>query len=198
MHLALAGLLGAQALLAVQMSPADKYAMNLEQTFKSRGYDVDAVVLDKALTLTSDMFRNAVVRESEARELYNERKALCALDIWYVRVGYSKGILSGDVMKSMSLGCPAEKASRVQQMKGEREAFAESLDKDTRPKIRVRAVGTTLVFEGLAFGIPAYRSFFYRNVLSAPGSHENYCRLGIDSLQLKSKSVTKSYRVVCR
>src|SRR5437867_6349874 len=111
-----------------QLSPADRFALNLERKFKENGYDIDASVgIDKSLVLTSDIFKDASARETEASELWKDRNTLCGLDIWYVKVGYSKGIFSSDVMKTLSLGCPAEKAARPQEMSAEREKAATTL-----------------------------------------------------------------------
>ena len=88
-----------------QLSAADKSALNLERTFKNNGYDIDARVdIDKSLVFTSTFSKKPPLRETEASELWKERSTLCGLDIWYVKVGYSKGMFSSDVTKTLSIG----------------------------------------------------------------------------------------------
>lgn len=82
------GLLSCYGALAQQpMSAADKFAQNLQRSFKDQGYDIDVIAFkdDKTLRLTSDLFKDAETREDQARDLWKNRKALCAMDIWFRR-----------------------------------------------------------------------------------------------------------------
>jgi hypothetical protein len=95
-------------------SPAERLASAMEQDFRNNGYDVDVRVSspDKAIELTSDLFKDPEWRELEVSKLLEDRKVLCGLGIRYAKVGYSKGTFSSDVMKTISLKCPAEKTAR--------------------------------------------------------------------------------------
>ncbi len=193
-----ASLMCSTAVAEQQMSPAEKFAWNLQQSFKSEGYDIDVVALKdhRILRLTSDLFKDAATREDQARDLWKNRKALCGFDIWYVEVGYSKGMFSSDVTKKMSLGCPAAKAARIQETKGEREKYAASLD---TAEIHSNVSGTTLVFESGAFADPKNRSAFVQMMLGDPAVVRNLCQREFSQLQLKNKKQTvKTASVVCK
>src|ERR1700680_3438532 len=109
-----------------QMSPADKFALSLQRTYQQQGYDID-VAYDESkhqLTLKSDLLTDATLREALVRALHGERQTLCGIGIWYLKVGYSKGWFSSDVMKSASMGCPAARAARIQATQTAREELA--------------------------------------------------------------------------
>lgn len=195
---AVASLMCPTAVAQQQMSPAEKFAWNLQHTFKSQGYDIDVVALkgDRILRLTSDLFKDAATREDQAWDLWKSRKALCGFDIWYVEVGYSKGMFSSDVTKRMSLGCPAAKAARIQETKAEREKYARSLD---TAEIHSSVSGTTLVFESGAFADPKNRSAFVQMMLGDPAVVQNLCQREFSRLQLNNKKqIVKTAPVVCK
>lgn len=181
---------------ALQLSPADKFALNLEHTFKNNGYDIDARVdIDKSLVLTSDIFKDAAARETEASELWKERSTLCGLDIWYVKVGYSKGIFSSDVTKTLSLGCPAEKAARAQEMASEREKAAASLSAEG---VHASVKGTTMIFESDFFSEPAFRSQFVDKLVHSPDVMQKWCYLAVSQVQLTYKGkVVRTVPIEC-
>jgi zinc-ribbon domain len=178
------------------LSPADKFALNLENTFKNSGYDIDARVdIDKALVLTSDIFKDASARETEAAELWKERSTLCGLNIWYVKVGYAKGMFSSDVVKTLSLGCLAEKAARAQEMASEREKTAASLNSEG---IRASVKGTTMVFESDFFSEPTFRSQFVDRLVHSPDVMQKWCYLSVSQVQLTYKGkVVRTAPIAC-
>lgn len=179
-----------------ELSPADKFALNLESTFRNNGYDIDVSVdIDKSLVLISDIFKDAPARENEASELWNERSTLCGLDIWYVKVGYSKGMFSSDVAKTLSLGCPAEKVARVQEMAPEREKAAASLSEDG---VRATAKGTTMIFDSDFFSQHAFRSQFVDKMVTPPDVMQRWCYLAVSEVQLTYKGkVVRTVPVEC-
>jgi hypothetical protein len=182
--------------VASELSPADKFALNLENTFKNSGYDIDARVdIHKALVLTSDIFKDASARETEAAELWNERSTLCRLNIWYVKVGYTKGMFSSDVVKSLSLGCPAEKEARALEMASEREKTAASLNSEG---IRASVKGTTMVFESDFFSEPTFRSQFADRLVHSPDVMQKWCYLSVSQVQLTYKEkIVRTVQIAC-
>jgi hypothetical protein len=183
-----------------QSAPAEKYALGLQQAYEAEGFDVEVLYLDdeKTLTLRSDEFKDATAREAVASKLEANRKQLCSIDVWYVKVGYSKGALSRDVMKSLDLGCPAEKAARVEENRDARVKYAQNLNVD--PSIQVSASGTLLVAESDEFfSKQAYRTAFARSLLSDPTVVRNLCDLGFSQIRLRSKGQTvKTVTVPCK
>jgi hypothetical protein len=178
------------------MTPADKFALNLVRTFRNNGYDIDARIdIDKSLVLTSDFFQDASTRETEVAELWKERTTLCSMDIWYVKVGYSKGMFSGDVRKSISLGCLAEKTAYAAEMAPEREKAAASLSVDG---VRASVTGTTLSFESDYFSEATFRSQFVQRLEDNPDVRQANCRLAFAQIQLTYKGkVVRTVPVRC-
>jgi len=178
-----------------KLTPADKFALNLRHTFDDNGYDIDVFVIDRALTLKSELFKNASSRESLINQLLRDRKALCDLDIWFVKVGYSKGVLSSDVMKTVSLGCPEEKVARVQEMASERQKVAAEL---SRQGLQVTAADTTLIFESEFFSDPALRSKFVQQIVNTDDHMRKFCWLEFTKVELKYQNkVVRTIPVVC-
>ena len=179
-----------------ELSAADQFALNLERRFKENGYDIDARVgIDKSLVVTSDIFKDASAREMEASELWKERDTLCGLEIWYIKVGYSKGIFSSDVTKNLSLGCPAGKAARAQEMASEREKTAESLNGDG---IRAGVNGTAMTFDSDFFSEATFRSQFVDRMVHSPEMMQKWCYLAVDKIQLTySGKVVRTVPIKC-
>jgi hypothetical protein len=175
---------------------ADKFAMDLQRTFKNNGYDIDARIdIDKSLVVTSDIFKDASAREAEVDELGKERVTLCSLDIWYVKVGYSNGLLSSDVSKNISLGCPEEKALHEREMAPERAKAAAQISIEG---VHASVAGTTLLIESDFFSESSFRSQFMQKVLGNPEVEKANCRLGFTLVKLTYKSrVVKSIPIRC-
>ena len=172
---------------AFELTPADKFALQLQHTFEANGYDITIFVIDRALTAKSDLFKNAYSRESEANELAHDPKALCDLDIWYVKVGYSKGMFSGDIMKTINVGCPAEKIARIQEMAPEREKAASDLSVEG---MHATTMNTTLIFESDFFSDPALRSKFIRSVVKNGDHMRRLCNLEFTKVELRFQGRT--------
>ncbi len=180
-----------------QLTPADKFALSLQRTFKNNGYDIDARVgIDKSLIVTSDLFKDASSRETEANELWKDRNTLCGIDIWHVEVGYSKGVFSGDVTKNVSLGCPAEKAALIKEMAPERQKAAVALSVNG---IHATVNGVILVLESDFFSDPQMRSQFVQKVIALPDIMQKNCGLEFSEVQLTYKGkVKRTVPVVCK
>lgn len=201
----IAGLLAYPVAFAQQpMSAADKFAQNLQRSFKNQGYDIDVIAFksDKTLRLTSDLFKNAETREDQARDLWRNRKALCAMDIWFVEVGYHKGTFSDDVAKKMSLGCPAQKAAHLQGTKPGRESFVSDLNSgfaSNSLSVHASAVGSTLLLEGDLFSDLAVTSLFVKRMLSDSETMRKLCLIDFARIEVKNKKrVMKVAPIVCK
>lgn len=179
-----------------QLSPADKFALNLQRNYQQNGYDIDVTYYksENELRLKSDMFQDAGVRESLVGALYKDRQTLCGLGIWYLKVGYGKGLFSSDVMKSASLGCPAAKAARIEETKTAREELATGLNSPDLG-VRVRADGTTLVCESAFFDDPSNRSKFAGMLLS---DKQKLCDREFAQIQLKGNKQTRTVPISCK
>lgn len=189
-------LIGVQIAFAQQMSPAEKFALNLQRNYKQNGYDIDVTYYKSGneLRLKSDLLQNAELRESLVSTLYKDRQTLCGLSIWYLKVGYSKGWFSSDVMKHASLGCPAAKAARIEQTKAAREELARGLNSPD-VGVRVRVDGTTLVCESDFFDDPVNRSKFTQMLLA---DRQKLCDREFAQIQLKGKKQARTVPIACR
>lgn len=165
-----------------RFTPAETFAMQLDRYYKQNGYDIDASVdADKALVLRSDRFKDDSAREAEAADFWNERAKLCKLEIWYLKVGYSKGVLSGDVMKTVSLGCVAQKAAYAKEMAPEREKAAAALSTDD---MHASVSGTTLIFDSDRFADPNYGLRFMQMMQADQLANEANCKLAFTEIRL--------------
>jgi hypothetical protein len=185
------------------MSPAEKLALAMEQDFKKNGYDVEvrASSEEKAIILTSDLFKDPEWREAEVTKLTEDRKVFCGLGIWYAKVGYSKGIFSSDIMKTVSLRCPAEKAAHAEELAAQRRQFAGKLAPDLRSlNVHSSVAGTgatTLILECDDWTV-AQAPAFGRALLQSPAFHD-LCRLGFAQVQLRNnKLLLKTIPLTCR
>ena len=154
------------------------------------------------LILTSDSFQNSATRDSATEALVKDPKTLCNLGIWYIKAGYSKGLFSSDVMKTVSLGCAAEKAARIEETKPLREEIAQATnDPDGGGRVHARIEGTTLVIEsGYFFDDPQNGMTFAKAMVQKIlGNSQKLCRAAISQLQMKgSKKVVKTVPVTCK
>ena len=132
-------------------SKAEQYASIIQQHLTDGGFDVNVLYLDheKTLMLLSDEFKDAEAREAVASKLREDRKLLCSIEIWYAKIGYSKGVFSGDVTKNISFGCPAAEVARIKDNEQGRIKYAASLN--SAPGVHVSAKGTVLVAESDEF-----------------------------------------------
>jgi hypothetical protein len=181
---------------------ADEFALNLQRKFERNGYDVAVRANHQhELILAGDPFQDPMTRDSAAGELAKDPKTLCNLGIWYIKVGYSKSMLSGDVMKSVSIGCSAAKAEELTETEPLREEITRAAnDPDGSGRIHVHAHGTTLVVESAYFfddpqnGV-TYATAFAQNLLA---NSQKLCAAAISQLQMKgSKKVIKTVPVAC-
>lgn len=127
---------------AEEFSAGEKFAMNLERKYQQHGLDIGVRYSNPTheLRLSSDEFRDVEARSAVVGALQKDRKTLCNLGIWYIKVGYSKGWLSSDVASSTSLGCPAA----VAQSQALRNEFAAKMGGGQVGSMS--AEGTTLIW----------------------------------------------------
>jgi hypothetical protein len=178
-----------------RMTPAEKFAIDLERRYQQSGYDIDVSIVDHELRLKSDLLQDAALRESLVSALAKDSQTLCGLEIWYLKVGYSKGWFSSDVMKSASLGCPAAKAARLKEMKASRDELAAQLN-SPEEGIKIHAEGTILVCESNFFGEAENRTNFVQMML---GNHQKLCDIEFSAIQLiKGGKVVKTAPIQCR
>jgi hypothetical protein len=167
----------------------------LERKYQQNGYDIDVSVVEHELRLKSDLLQDAAVRESLVSALRKDSHTLCGLEIWYLKVGYSKGWFSSDVMKSASLGCPAAKAARIQETKVSRDELAAQLN-SPEEGMKIRADGTILVCESEFFGESENRTRFVQMIL---GNRQKLCDREFSAIQLvKGGKVIRTVPVQCR
>jgi|HubBroStandDraft_1064217.scaffolds.fasta_scaffold92854_2 hypothetical protein len=199
----LAWLLVGCAAVAQQIKSADELALNLQRNFEQNGYDVSVRANHQhELILTSDSFQDSMTRDSAAGALTKDPKTLCNLGIWYIKVGYSKGTFSGDVMKTMSLGCPAANAARLEETKPLREEIARAAnDPDGSGRVHAHADGATLVVESSYFFDDPQNGVTFAKAMAQKllEDSQKLCAAAIGQLQMKgSKKVIKTVPVACR
>ena len=173
----------------------EMYAVNLETMLKQDGYDVEVLASYHLhlLTLKSDSFQDAAMREGVAHQVYGLRKTLCGMGVWTAEVGYSRGMLSSDVMKTFSLGCPDAKAARIKATEADRQELANALNFDSRVKNHIE--GTTLVCESPEFFDNAQlRAQFLQFIRS---EKDKLCNREVSSVRLKGKNYSKTFPVGC-
>jgi len=173
----------------------------MQQGFQQQGFDVEVLPLgdEHTLMLRSDEFKDAAAREGVTEKLSEQRKALCAMGVWFLQVGYSKGTLSGDVMKTQSLACPAEKVARLQAHKQDRENFAASVQQGLGGKYQVTAEGTTLVMKSDGdFGTAANRSQFIRMFMSDAETLRKLCGINFTHLKVEGLGHSQTAALTCR
>lgn len=191
------------AVAAQQIKTADELALNLQRNFGQNGYDVSVRANHQhELILTSDSFQDAETREAAVTGLIKDPKTLCNLGIWYVKVGYSKGMLSSNVMKTVSLGCPAAKSAHIEEGRSLREEIAKATDDpDGSGLVHAHAVGTILVIESPHFfddptNGPAFAKAMGQKLME---NSQKLCAAAFSQLQMKgSKRVVRTTSVVCR
>jgi hypothetical protein len=188
---------------AQQIKTADELALNLRRNFEQNGYDVSVRANHQhELLLTSDSFQDAETREAAVSGLTKDPKTLCDLGIWYIKVGYSKGMLSSDVMKTVSLGCSAAKSARIEETRPLREQIANAAnDPDGTGRVHAHAVGTILVVESpYFFDDPTNGAVFAKAMAQKlMEDSQKLCAAAISQLQMKgSKRVVKTVSVACR
>jgi hypothetical protein len=189
--------------IAQQIKTADEFALKLQRNFEQNGYDVSVQTNQQhELILTSDSFQNASTREAAVSGLTKDTKTLCNLGIWYIKVGYSKGMLSSDVMKTASVGCPAAKAARIDETKSLREEIAKAAnDPAGSGRIHVHVDGTTLVVESPYFFDDPKNGATFAKAMAQKliENTEKLCAAAISQLRMKgSKRVVRVVPVVCR
>jgi len=178
-----------------QLTAAERFALELEKKYQQNGYDIDVSVVDHELRLKSDLLQDANLRESLVNALRKDSHTLCGLEIWYLKVGYSKGWFSSDVMKSASLGCPAAKAARLQETKSSRDELAAQLN-SPEEGVKIHADGTTLVCESDFFTEADNRTRFVQLIL---GNRQKLCDRGFSAIQLaKGGKVIKTVPIQCQ
>jgi hypothetical protein len=154
------------------------------------------------LILISDSFQDVSTREAAVSGLRKDPKTLCNLGIWHIKVGYSKGVLSSDVMKTVSLGCSAAKAARIEETRSLREEIANAAnDPDGSGRVHTHAVGTTLVVESPYFfddptNGPVFAKAMAQKLME---DSQKLCAAAVSQLQMRgSKRVVRSTPVICR
>jgi hypothetical protein len=178
-----------------QLSPAEQTALLFQRNFQSNGLDIDVTINQQhTLKFTSDMFKDTEAREFEVNELKKSRPEFCRVGIWYVAVGYSKGLLSSDIMKTVSLGCAAEKEARINETQAARDQLAAQLN-DDRDGLHVHADRTLLVCESESFDASASRSRFQQMILRY---QHDLCESGFRQIQLKGKKQSRTVPLVCK
>jgi hypothetical protein len=188
---------------AQQIKSADEFALNLQRTFEQDGYDVTVRANHQhELILTSDSFQDPSARNSATGALTKDPKTLCNLGIWYIKVGYSKGMLSSDVMKTVSLGCSAAKAERIEGTRSLREEIAAAAnDPDGTGRVHVHADGTTLVvYSPYFFDDPQSGATFAKAMAQKLlENSRNLCAAAITQLRMKGgKRVIRTVPVSCK
>ena len=111
-------------------------------------------------------------------------------------------MLSSDVMKTVSLGCSAAKAARIEETKSLREEIASAAnDPDGSGRVHAHAVGTTLVVESpYFFDDPTNGAAFAKAMAQKlMEDSQKLCSAAISQLQTKgSKRVIRTTPVICR
>lgn len=188
---------------AQQIRTGEEYALQLQRTLQHNGYDVEVRFYkdENTLTLKSDEFRDAGTREDLVRELTRDTKTMCGLGIWYVKVGYSKGFLSRDVMRSASVGCPAAKAARIAETAAAREEIASAVnDPDGTGHIHAHVEGTTLVIVSEHyFDDPQRRAMWIQSISEVLSrQQQKLCDAQFARVQFKGKNPVKTVPVHCK
>lgn len=177
------------------------YATKLQATFEQQGEDISVLITPQhELILTSDIFRNYSARESMAQGLARDPKPLCSLDIWFIKVGYSKGAFSNDVLKTISLGCTAAKAAYLTETKPLRDEIANAVnDPDGTGRIHAHLEGMILVVESSFFDDPQNGMKFAKTYAqSLLKNSQKLCDAAISQLQMKGVSkVVRTIPVSC-
>jgi len=206
----LAILLTLASAFAQEITERDKLIFEMQNNYQREGLDVEVLysASEKALILRSDLFKDIAMREQQIDLIARDnvwKKALCNVGLWYLQGGYSKGTFSRDVMKTVSLGCPAEKAALDQQHRAEREKFAASLQQDfnqgqdpVAKGTRVSAHGTTLVMESNLFAKPTDRAAFVRMFMADALVLQKLCGIRFSHLQVKGGGQARTVPLPCR
>ena len=186
-----------------QIKTADDFALILQHNFQQNGYDVNVRANHQhELILLSDSFQDAATRDAATRTLAKDPATLCSLGIWYIKAGYSKGMVSSDVMKTASLQCPAAKAAHIDETKPLRDEIASAAnDPDGSGRLHVHAQGTTLVIESAYFFDDPESGASYAKAMakSLLASSDKLCAAAITRLQMRGSSrVIKTVPVVCK
>lgn len=187
---------------AASDSKATQYASIIQQHLTNEGFEVNVFYLEdeKTLMLLSDEFKDAEAREAVAAKLREDRKLLCSIEIWYAKIGYHKGMLSGDVTKNLSLGCPAAKSANLKESEVKRKTFAANLVSDMAAINVHSSIGgissTTLILESDDWTL-AQAPAFGRMLLQSP-AFSDLCRLGFARVQLRNKKqLLKTIPLAC-
>jgi hypothetical protein len=173
-----------------QARAAAEFASNLQRKFSRGGYDIE-VTTDRShsLTLTSDEFKESDLRSSISAELVRDKKTICGMGIWYVYVGYNKGLVSGDVMKGTSVGCRAAKAAEAEATKIRQSVFVDEINAKLSG-IKFNFVGDTFVCESEYFDDHQRGYQYARNiVLQMVGLSDKLCGLGAKKIMIKGKII---------
>jgi len=140
-------------------------------------------------------------REATVRELTRDAKTMCGLGIWYVKVGYSKGFLSSDVVKSASVGCSDAKAALIADTAGARQEIAEAVnDPDGSGFLHARVDGTTLVVTSEHFfDNPQTRSYALPGLAqSLLKDQQKLCKAQFTRIQFRDTQFVKNVPLQCR
>jgi hypothetical protein len=188
---------------AQQIKSADEFALNLQRNFERNGYDVSVRANHQhELILTSDSFQDPATRDSAAGALTKDPKTLCNLGIWYIKAGYSEGAFSEDVMKTVSLNCPAARAARLEETRPLREEVAKAAnDPDGSGRVHAHADGPTLVVESAYFFDDPQNGAAFAKAMAQKllEEREKLCAAAISQLQMRgSRKVVKTVPVACK
>lgn len=180
---------------APELIPAEKFAVDLKQTLRTKYPDLDIGITDHVLTLISNSFRDEAAQESRAKEFLKNRDLLCEKGIWTVAIGYSRDAFSSDAMKTFSLGCPEDKAAYEQVVISRREKLATELSDST---MRVTTEGATIIFDSEQFSDFNARAAFVQAMESTPSYKKLLCGSEIARMQLTYRTkVMRTVPIAC-
>ncbi len=170
---------------APQPTPAERFAVDLRQTLRTKYPDLDAGVTNHVLSLISDSFKNEAAQESRVKELLKNRTGLCEKEIWAIKVGYSSEVFSGD--EATSLECPEQKTAHERELAPRREKFAAELS-DSNTRVTVN--GGTIIFDSELFSDFDARAVFVQSEINTPAYKKVYCDLELSRMQLTYRANT--------
>ena len=166
---------------------------DLNEMYQEQGIAVIASEggAEHELALTSDSFQDPDSRDGVARAFLQNKKAvsaLCTLGFWYLTMDYSKGLFSGYVGRTFSLGCPEEKRANQEVLAAKRATFVANLQHDfdtqTGGSTQVSSRGTTLVLR--ADYISAISpGLSVKMFLANTSTVESLCRIGFRSVEFQ-------------
>lgn len=131
----------------------------MQRDFKREGVDI-RVTLDYSsrhtVVLTGDEFRDRGYRDQALAAIRSKLRSFhaCSIGLWDIRGEFDKGFLHENVGRTISLGCPEERAARDAQVANQRQDYVDSFNKELveqKLPIKLAAHGSTLVLSSPDF-----------------------------------------------